>query len=238
MSKDRKTEDKAQSKEVELIFNSYDGRLIASVQFPWRNSINRIAAQHRFYDAVLSLAELPGEERLREILAASQQADTRVLWQRVGPSLLETNAAALLTALAFSSREHWPDIIAEFLEAFDLTQDLRGRPNADPKTATVIVRGIQIYKAMQRLKRGFEVTHQARRIARFGSDDAEIAISLKKQGYDEPEVQALLVGKTLQDAACRYIVETTDLNGKRGALKTARNCIAQYKRMRIKQAAP
>jgi hypothetical protein len=238
MSKDRKTEDKAQSKEVELIFNSYDGRLIASVQFPWRNSINRIAVQHKFYDAVLSLAELPGEERLPEILATSQQANINVSWHRVGPSPLETNTTALLTALAFSSREHRLDIIAEFFEAFGLTVDLRGRPHADPKTTTVIVRGIQIDQAMRRLKRGFEVTHQARRIARFGSDDAEIAISLKKQGYDELEVQAMLGGKTLQDAACRYIIETTDLKGKRGALKIARNCIAQYKHMRAKQAVP
>ena len=232
MSKDPNDMDKTKAKEVELLFGSYEDRKTTAVQFLWPrpDSLERLAAQHQFYDSILAWAELPATSEWPKILKVSRRARLPSIWQRVHPSPLESSAAALLTALAFSSRKHRTYIVGQFLKAHGLTRNLPGRPRVAPGKTLAIVRGIQIQKLMQRFQEGFEMVIQARRRGGF-SDDAAITTELKKKGYNNLEAQVLLVAKTLQDAACKYFVETSpDLKGRRGALKVAQNSIALYKK--------
>jgi hypothetical protein len=219
-----------ESEEVELIFGSYEGRKTTAVQIPWRKSKNSVARQSEFYDSILALAELPPQMELPKILAISQQANMPSIWQRMRASSLESNAAALLTALAFSGREHRNYIVDQFLKAHDLRVDLRGRPRVDPRKAIAIVRGIEIQKIMQRFEEGFELVDKARRTGGFRREASVIAAELTKNGYDNLDVRTLLVAKSLQDAACKYFVENhPDLKGRKGALKRVQNSIATYK---------
>lgn len=208
MSNDRKNDDIKKSQKVELVFDSYEGRKTTAVQFPWRNSIERVAAQNHFYDTILALAELPPREELPKILAVSQHANIPSIWQRVRPSPLESDAAALLTALAFSSREHRTYIVDQFLEAHNLVVDLRGRPRVTPDKTMAMVRGLQVQKIMLRLRDGFQMVDQARRKGEFGLVADAIASQMRTRGYEELEIRILVDAKSLQDAACKYFVET------------------------------
>jgi hypothetical protein len=231
MSKEPNSTGKTKSEQVKLIFSSYKGRKTTTVEFPYRDSIELVAAQNRFYDSILTLAELPPQNEWPRILALSQQASIPSIWQRVRPSPLESNAAGLLTALAFSSRKHRGYLIAQFLKAHSLVVDLRGRPRVAPRKAMVNVRGIQIQKIMDRFQEGFVTVDQARGTRRFSSNPTVITTNLKKKGYNDLEVRTLLAAKSLQDAACKYFARNNhELSGHKGALKLAQNAIAAYKK--------
>jgi hypothetical protein len=231
MTKDSNGKDKTESEEVELIFGSYEGRKTTAVQLPWHKSKHSVASQSAFYDSILALAELPPPMELPKILAISQQTNVPSIWQRVRASSLESNAAALLTALAFSRKDHQNYIVDQFLKAHDLCVDLRGRPPVNPRKTMAFVRGIQIEKIMQQFQVGFEIVDQARRKG-DSSRDAAITAELKRKGYDDRAVETLLNAKSLQDAACKHFVAgDRNLRGQKGALKLAQNAIAIYKKM-------
>jgi hypothetical protein len=238
MSKDRYSESKNKSEGVGLVFGEYEGRKTTAVQFQWRNSIELVAAQHHFYDTILALAELPPLEELPIILAASQQAKIPSIWRRIRPSPLEYNAAALLTALAFSKKERRSYIIDKFLEAHNLIVDLRGRPRVAPDKTMATVRGIEVHKIMQRFQVGFELLDQARRKGGFDNKLDAIAAELKTRGYEELEVDTLVGAKSLQDAACKYFVETNSgFRKQKGKLKLVRNDYARYEKTLAKEAS-
>jgi hypothetical protein len=231
MIKEPNNADNSESEEVELVFGSYEGRKTTAVQIPWRKS-KHVAAQNQFYESVLALARLPSQNELPKILAVAQQANIPSIWQRVCPSSLESNAAALLTALALSSRRHRSYIVDQFLKAHHLSVDLRGRPRVDPRKSMVFVRGIQIENLTQQFQLGFEIMGQVRRKAGARNDPTAITAELRMKGYDDLAVETLLGPKSVQDAACKYFVANDpNLRGRKSALKLVQNAVAAYKKM-------
>jgi hypothetical protein len=230
MTKDSNGKDKLESQDVQLIFGSYENRRTTGVQLPLRKSTALNDKQHQVYNSILALAELPPEKEWTKILAVSQAENIPSTWRRVRLSPLESNAAALITALAFSSGGHRTEIVEQFLEAHDLLVDLRGRPPVNPRKTMAFLRGIRIKEIMQEFHAGFEIVSQARRKGDLGSDVA-ITAELKRKGYDDRAVEALLNAKSLQDAACKHFVaDDATLREQKGALKLAQNAIAIYKK--------
>src|SRR5580700_10765113 len=142
MTKDSNGKDKPESHDVQLIFGSYENRRTTAVQLPLRKSTALNDKQHQVYDSILALAELPPEKEWTKILTVSQAENIPSIWRRVRLSPLESNAAALITALAFSSGGHRTKIVEQFLEAHDLLVDLRGRPPVNPRKTMAFLRGI------------------------------------------------------------------------------------------------
>jgi hypothetical protein len=216
---------------TKLIFNTYDNRELTGVELPWRGSIGIVGRQTRFYDSVEALAELPKREELPKILQASRRVGIPSIWNRARPSALESSAAALLTALAFSGRKQWVPLIRQFFKTHGLKVGLRGRPRLHPRQLKHMVRGIEIDHMVARLQKGFETRTRLRRLGGFNSGDEEIAAKLKTQGYSQSETDVIVRGATLQDAACRLYHATT---GKRENVKldAIRNSYAKYKSLR------
>jgi hypothetical protein len=213
------------------LFSTFDGRELLGVELPWRGSIRTVGRQTGFYDSVLALSELPKPEDLPVILRLSQQSGIASIWNRVRASRLENDAAALLTALAFSGRKQWVPLIRQFFKIHDLRVGLRGRPPLHATQIKAMVRGIQIDDLMARLSKGFQIRTQLKLAGGFSSDEELVATELKIQGYNQAEIDAIVRGATLQDAAvCLYHATT----GKREnvTLDAIRNSYARYKRLR------
>jgi hypothetical protein len=215
---------------TKLIFTSQNGRMLPRIEHAWPGTIEQLGERHHFYDKVLALGELPEPGDWPPILALSEEAKIPSIWRRANPSPLEENAAALLTALAYSGREYWVTLILAFFRALDLEVKLQGRPRAaHPRERIDFVRGIEIDHAKEKLREGFRIKQRAKRKGGFTSDDQEIARALQQKDYDDTEVKALLVATTLQDAACRYYLATKGkaLNIE---LQSVRNSYSRYKK--------
>jgi hypothetical protein len=227
-----KTTEAKKLKRTELLMQEFGDRAFVGVDLPWRGLIKTVARQIHFFDQILALAELPEFEQWPNILAVSQRYSIPSMWRRVRPSLLENNAAALLTALAFSSRTQKLQLISDFFKAHGLTQDLRGRPCLRTEETKDIVRGIQIDKAIAQLQQGFHIKLRAKKRGGFGSGNERISSKLRSLGCDETEITATLDGRTLQDAGCRLYLATTGRSDENITLKSIRNSYARYKRAR------
>jgi hypothetical protein len=220
-----------ESKGAKLFFKSYNGENLTGVEVPFPGKFELLRQSGRFMDGLMILAGLPRDEDLPQILAIAQREQMPTIKRRAGPSPLEINATALLTALAFSSTEQWTDLILEFFKAHGLGRSVRGRPRVYLRDGADFQRGLLIDRHAKRLEAGFQLRLQARLKGGFSSDDKEIGIALKDHGYNDIEIKALLVAKSLQDAACRlyFATEGKALNV---ALKGIRNSHARYKCLR------
>ena len=210
---------------TKLIFTSQDGQMLPRIEHVWPGTIEQLGNRSHYFDKVLALAELPKPGDLPLILALSRGANIPSIERRAQPSPLEENAAALLTALAYSGRENWVTLVSEFFRAHGLEVKLRGRPRMHPKECTDAVRGIEIDHAKERLREGFRIKQRGIRKGGFASDD-EIANALRIEGYNAAEVEALLDAKTLQDAACRCYQGKARNTGLQGV----RNSYSRYKK--------
>lgn len=218
--------------QTELIFTSYleDRKMLARIEHLFPGCIERLADRSHFLESLLAQAGLPASEEWHMILALSQRENITSIWKRAHPSTLETNAAALLTALAFSSSEQWVKLIRGFFKAHGLEPGIRGRRAVYPKDRTDFRRGIHIDDAIERLEPGFQFKSHAKLRGGFSSDDEEIATALENQGYNRVEISALLTAATVQDAACKCYFAT---EGKKLSitLKGIQNSYARYKRL-------
>lgn len=228
--KTKKTEDAGKANQTKLRPQQWNGRTYIGVDLPWRERVEIIAQQNRFFDQVLAMAELPEHHEWPEILAVSQRYGIQSIWNRVRPSPLESNAAALLTGLAFTNHKEWVQLVRTFFKAHNLTpSSLRGRPRLHPRDVKDMTRGLQIGKLIEQLEEGFEVKLSAKKGGGFASDDEQVAKELKTHGYGDKEVKATLKGKTLQDAGCRLYLAVSCETDATVALHTIRNSYARYK---------
>jgi hypothetical protein len=225
----REAEKATESKSAKLRSQVWNDRVYIGVDLPWRGSIEIVARQSRFFDQILALAELPGHAEWPKILAASHQYGIPSIWNRVRPSPLESSAAALLTALAFTNPKEWVRLVNTFFKSQNLTPgSLRGRPRVHPRDMKDMNRGIQIDKLMVRLEKGFEIKLSAKQGGGFASGDEQVAEELRTPGYCSDEIKAILKGKTLQDAGYQLYMA---INGATENVtpKGIRNSYARYK---------
>jgi len=225
-----------QAKQTNLKAHEWNGRTYIGADLPWRGSPKIVARQGQFFDQILALAELPERDELPRILAVAQRSGISSIWRRVSPSLLENNAAALLTALAFSNRRDWVRLVRTFFKTHNLTPGLRGRPRLQHPTAgRDTVRGIQIDKLMAKLKKGFAFKLSAKKSCGFAGEAEQPATKLRKHGYNDKEIKAILDSKTLQDAGCRLHLaiygeeDNVDLKG-------IRNSYTRYKSRSVRNS--
>jgi hypothetical protein len=224
------------AKKPKLIIQEPNGRVAVGVDLPWRGSVAIVARESRLFDQIMKMAELPEPEQWSNILAVSQRYNIPSIWSRVRPSLLESNAAALLTALAFSNQKDWPGLIVEFFKAHKLTHGLRGRPVLNPRARTDTIRGIRIDELIAHLRKGYQVKLTAKRKGGFASGDEQVVKELSKYGYTTKAAQAILKSRTLQDAGCRLYLELHKA-GENVSLMAIRNSYARYK-FRLAPNAP
>jgi hypothetical protein len=216
------------ARKTKLMIQEWNGRVVVGVDLPWREKLKIVARESRFFDQVLEMAELPDPDQWPNRLDASQRFNIPAIWSRVYPSSLEINAAALLTALAFTNRKDWPRLIIAFFKAHKLTHGLRGRPILNHWLRTDSVRGIQIDKLITKLREGYQIKLTAKRRGGFASDDEQIAESLSDHGYNGTEIKAILKSKMLQDAGCRLYLELHKAE-ENVSLMAIRNSYARYK---------
>jgi hypothetical protein len=212
-----------EDKKTKLVFSS--GEFPSTgVQLPYRGDI--VARQVRFYDEALALAELPKPDEWRALAQVSMQSGIGSILRRSRPSHLESGAAALLTALAFSGRRQWVQLIRQFFKNHSLKVGLRGRPRIHPKQHKDVLRGILIDRLIARLDGGW----RAKLKHGVGTNRSSEALEdeLKAQGYDSREVQVIFKAKTIQDAAC-HLYCATDGKKENIELKGVRNSYARYK---------
>jgi hypothetical protein len=219
------------SKAARLNPQQLNGRVYIGVDLPWRESIELAAKQSRLFDQILALAELPPCEEWPKILALSQKYGMPSVLRRARPSVLENNVAALLTALAFSNHRDWPRLIRDFFKIHSLAGGLPGRPHVHPAMLRDVVRGVQIEKLVEKLRDGFQIKSRAEERGRCGDNGEGLSVRLKSLGYDEKERKAILKGKTLQDAACRFYHSIYG-GAENCELKAIQNSYATYKRLR------
>jgi hypothetical protein len=227
-AKGEKPEIVGKARQAQLISQRGNGQVLVGVDLPWRGSIKVVAKQNGFFDQILALAELPASDRWPEILAVSRRSGIPSIWRRARPSLLENNAAALLTGLAFSNQRHWPRLIKSFFRDNNLTAGLRGRPTLHPGEVKDMRRGVQIDKLKAKLQEGFQIKLKAKRGGGYASDDGQLAKDLRNRGYGYREIETILKSKTIQDAACRLYWEIDD-EKENVSLKGIRNSWARYK---------
>jgi hypothetical protein len=225
-----KTTEAKKLKRTELLTQEFGGRAFVGIDLPWRGSPKIVARVSRFFDRILEMAELPEPEQWAMILAVSQRYSIPSIWSRVRPSLLENNAAALLTALAFSNRKDWPKLIIAFFKAHKLTHGLRGRPVLNSRDRTDSLRGIQIDKLITKLRNGYQSKSTAKRKGGFASGDEQVAEQLTNHGYSAKQTQTILESRTLQDAGCRLYLELHK-GEENVSLMAIRNSYARYKRL-------
>jgi len=212
-----------------LTSQKWNGRVYIGVDLPWRESLEIVARQNRLFDQILELAELPERDQWTKILAVSQRYGIPSIWNRVSPSPLESNAAALLTGLAFTNHKDWPRLVRTFFKAHNLTPGLlRGRPRLHTRDAKDMNRGLQIGKLIEQLEEGFEIKLSAKQGGGFANDDEQVAKELRTHGYGDREIEAMLKSKTLPDAGCRLYFAINKAK-ENVSLKGIRNSYARYK---------
>jgi hypothetical protein len=95
-----------EGKKTKLVLSQYGGRAFVGAQVPYQHGF--FLRQVALFDKLLSLAELPAPGEFPKILALSAENGIPAVWRRARASVLENDAAALLTALACSSKKHQP----------------------------------------------------------------------------------------------------------------------------------
>jgi len=223
-----KGQDPVKTAKTKLLSQHLNGQLYVGVDLPWRWSGEIVGRQNRFFEQILAMAELPQPEAWATILTLSRQYGIPSIWTRARHSLLETNAAALLTALAFSNRKHWPRLVSEFFSAHHLKPGLRGRPRLDPKIAKDVLRGIQIDRLATKLQKGLRATFGAKQSGDDSISDDKLTGTLRRLGYDDREIKAILQSRTPQDAGCR-LYYALNRQTENVTLKAIRNSYARYR---------
>jgi hypothetical protein len=233
MGKNNKASDSGENrpaqktKKAELIFSQNSSQISVGVQFRYEDG--QVKEQLEFFERLLVLAELPAPNELPKILAVSHENGLPSIWRRSRASTLENNAAALLTALAFASEKQQVKLLKDFFRVYGFKTGFRGRSHVHPTEATDVVRGNQIDRMMARFLVGFRLAKVTKGTVRSGDVKQRTLIKLRNMGYDEQEIEAILKGKTLQDAACQLYFETV---GKQENvdLKAIRNSYARFKK--------
>ncbi len=235
MDKNNKANDSGENRpaqktnRAELFFSQNNSQVSVGVQFRYEDG--RVKEQLEFFEQMLALAELPTPDDLPKILAMSRENGLPSIWKRSRASTLENNAAALLTALAFASEKQQIKLLRDFFRVYGFKTGFRGRSRVHPTEATDVVRGIQIDRMMAKLLDGFKLAKATKGTVGSGNVKQRTLIQLRNKGYEEREIDAILIGKTLQDAACRQYHQTV---GKQENvdLKAIRNSYAQFKKLR------
>ena len=223
--------DEKKGRRVKLIPSTYEGRTLTGVELPYRDkTVEIVARQSKFYDEVLSLAELPGPEEWRKILEVSEQHGIPSIWRRSRASVLENGAAALLTALAFSNQKEQTRLIQDFFKSYGLNPGLRGRPRLHLGQTRDLNRGIQIDRIMTRLQEGFQLK-RAVLSEHDGSVEQYRETQLRRLGYDNQEIASILKCSTLQSAAFLQYQKTTGKT-ENVDMKAIRNSYSRYKQVR------
>jgi hypothetical protein len=219
------------NKKAELFFRHHGNQVFVGAQFRYEDG--RVKEQIEFFENMLAQAELPGLDELPKILVVSQANGLASTWRRSRASTLENNAAALLTALAFVNQKQQIILLKDFFRAYGFKTGSRGRSHVHPDQAKDVVRGHQIDRLMGRLQDGFRLARLPKRIVKLDDVTKRLRTQLGNMGYDEQEIEAILKGRTLQDAAYRQYHQTVG-NQENVDLKAIQNSYSRFKKLRRK----
>jgi len=145
--------------------------------------------------------------------------------------LSPTDAAALVTGLLASNPEDARNLIREFADANPILPKPKGRPHKSIDQTTKVFRGKQIDEAIAILEPGFRVEQESKLKSGHDTHDEQARASLRAMTYDHPQIEAIVDGRTLQDAAIKYIFKihkkTENIE-----LASLRNDYSSYKKSR------
>jgi len=189
-----------------LIFTSSERRTSTAIELPWLGSLEATAKQISVFDQVLPLFEGIGRNRLSP-----------------------TDAAALVTGLLASNPEDARTLIQEFSDANPMLPKPKGRPHKPIDQTTKAFRGKQIDETMVILEPGFRVMQESKLKSGRETDDAQARASLRAMNYNPTQTDAILHGRTLQDAAIKYFY-TTHKKTENIELASLRNDYSSYKK--------
>jgi hypothetical protein len=217
------------TEKAELIFSKDGSQISVGAQFRYEDG--QVKEQVEVFERLLALAELPARNEWPKILAVSNENGMPSIWRRSRASTLENSAVALLTALAFASEKQQIKLLKDFFRVHGFKTGFRGRSHVHPTESTDVARGIQIDRMMARLSDGFRIAKVTKETVRSGDVKERTLFQLKNMGHDEQEIEAIIKGRTLQDAAYRLYHQTV---GKQENidLKAIRNSFARFKKLR------
>jgi hypothetical protein len=202
-----------------------------SLDIPFREGFgyDLVVSQIRYMEKVLSQAELAVPREWSKILAVQQTLPS--VRRLIQHSPLEMNAAVLFTTLAYSPQSQWRIIIQEFFKKCSLAAEIpRGRPRLNPSKVTALACGKLIEEAETKLKHGFTIKAAAKRNRGFSSGDEQIETKLRACGYDNQQIEAILIARNIRDAACRYFEKIQGTPHR--SLKRIRNIYWEYKNLK------
>jgi hypothetical protein len=200
------------------------GQLQHRVEKSFR-SIEILQREAEFLEKLTSLAGLPQPDKLPEILRVAELNRLPEVKARAVLSPLENECIALIAAVVSSSEKTWIEILRKFLRDLEWDGELRGRIKKHPLAHVDTERGAIIDGIVTRLKTGFVLKLEAKRTQRFSSDDETVMRKLKGRGFDDTQITAILKGRTLSGAACRYY---RALHESAVGLKTIQNSYDRY----------
>jgi hypothetical protein len=196
-----------------------------------RRTMDTWRKEREFLSTLESFAGLPlGLKKLDRIDKISEKTKIYEIWRRARLSHLECEFLTLISALISSKEKQWIFLVKNFMKAYGWKADLRGHPKVDQKALTAFKRGPNIEKIKERLEAGFNLKRKEKAKGGYASGNDEITGKLKKLGYDDIGVKAILRGRPLDTVACYYykiVEEPTDNNP-----KTILNGYRKYQRMK------
>lgn len=218
-------------KNVALAFDHGNESKVPILELPWQNSFALAGKQSRLREKILELAHLPGEREWLKIIKVSEREKLPSIRRRSQPSELEHLAANLITYLALAKTQNWPRVVNALLKNFCWALPMAGRPKTSLKLRLDVIRGQRVDACMKKFRRGFILKTKLRvGDGPVSNSSQEIEGKLRKMGYVVREIRCILAGRTLQDAACRYLAKPED--DVHVEMKTLRNSYARYKRQR------